>query len=56
MSFKLVRNKRNKNPYDLSALKWICEKCGGEKPPASSYEKNGYTKYCRCNRNRKKII
>ena len=56
MAFKLIRNKKNRNPYDLSALKWVCEKCGGEKPPASAYERSGHRRYCQCNRNPKKQI
>ena len=48
MSFKLVRKKINK-PYDLSALKWVCEKCGEEKKPRSPHEFNGYATYCKCN-------
>ena len=33
-----VRDPKNKNPYDLSAIRWVCKNCGGTVPPNSAYE------------------
>ena len=44
--YKLI--KKGRNPYDLSSLKWVCEKCGGEKHSGSPYEPIGMRKICMC--------
>jgi hypothetical protein len=50
MTNKLVRDHNiKKSPYDLSALKWICEKCGGRIRSNSPYASLKYgEKYCKC--------
>ncbi len=33
---------------DLSKMKVVCRKCGGQPNPASVYEMSGRIKYCNC--------
>jgi len=51
--FELVRDKNNTNPYDLSAMKWRCKKCGGVYHSGSPYEPIGMRKICTCNRKKR---
>jgi len=53
--YKLVRKGRNNSPYDLSALRWICENCGGEKRPNGPYQSGRPgVRYCKCHDKSKK--
>jgi len=55
MENKPVRDKNNKNPYDLSAIHWVCGRCGGLPQPTSPYAPRKYgAKYCTCNQKKKK--
>ena len=54
MENRLVRDKNNKNPYDLSALRWVCGRCGGHVEPKSPYSPRRYgVRYCKCNQKKK---